>query len=156
MKNISISGFKSSMDVLDKLKRDYNILYQAITVQNSTEINDAFINFYTYAYHIKDWLKLEGFNSVEEYINQSVELSVCADLCNLTKHKELNKGPRLKDPLYEIYKSGIRASTSAYNASSSVPINATTYNIKLISGKEFEILNLAQRILSLWKTYIET
>jgi hypothetical protein len=156
MKNISISGFKSSIDVLDKLKRDHDILYQAITVQNSNEINDAFINFYTYAYHIKDWLKLEGFSSVEKYINENIELSVCADLCNLTKHKELNNGPRLKDPLYEIYKSGIRSSTSAYKASSAVPINATTYNIKLTSGKEFEILHLAQSIIALWKTYITT
>jgi len=133
MKDISISGFDNSSQIIDKLIRDFNILNNAIINQESTEINDAFVNFYTYAYHIKDWLKKEGYNSVEGYINE---------------HLELN------DSLYEIYKSGIRCDSTAYAADSTVPINATTYYIKLKSGKEFEILYFVKKILELWKSYI--
>ena len=154
MKDISISGFDNSSQIIDKLIRDFNILNNAIINQESTEINDAFVNFYTYAYHIKDWLKKEGYNSVEGYINEHLELSVCADLCNSTKHKKLNRTPRLNDSLYEIYKSGIRCDSTAYAADSTVPINATTYYIKLKSGKEFEILYFVKKILELWKSYI--
>lgn len=154
MKDISISGFNNSSEVLNKMHRDFDILNNAIVTQDSTEINDAFINFYTYAYHIKDWLKKEGYKSVENYININLELSVCADLCNRTKHKGLDKTPRLNDPLYEIYKSDIRCDSTAYTWDSTVPINANTYYIKLKSGKEFEILQFVKRTFSLWKSYI--
>lgn len=154
MKDISILGFNNSNDVLNKMQRDYDNLNKAIITQDSTGINDAFVNFYTYAYHIKDWLKKEGFDSVENYINLNLELSICADLCNNTKHKGLDRKPRLNDPLYEIYQSGIRCDSTAYSTDSTVSINAVTYYIRLISGKEFEILHFVKRILSIWEFYI--
>jgi hypothetical protein len=44
---------------------------------------------------------------VEEFIEQSPELSICADICNTFKHKELdpNKPPRSKDNPIGIFKS---------------------------------------------------
>ena len=149
MKNFVISGFTDSANLIEKLERDIEILNQ-----ESTQINDAFINFYLLAYSLKEWLKIEGFSSVEDYINNNLELSICADLCNITKHRKLNKPPRSYDPLYKIYKDGIRADSTAYTWDSTVPINATTYYIQLNSGKSFEILYFVKKVLALWKDYI--
>jgi len=154
MKKIVISGFTDSVNLIEKLERDIAMLNNAIVNQDSTKINDAFINFYILAYHIKDWLKDEGFSSVEDYINVNLELSICADLCNITKHRKLNKPSRSNDPLYHIYKDGIRADSTAYTWDSTVPLNATTYYIGLSSGKSFEILFFVKRVLELWKSFI--
>lgn len=155
MKKIIISGFTDSVNLIMKLERDLATLNNAIVNQDSDKINDAFINFYILAYHIKDWLKEEGFGSVEEYINANLELSICADLCNITKHRKLNKLSRSNDPLYQIYKDGIRTDSTAYTSDSTVPLNATTYYIELNSGKSFEILFFVKRVLELWKSFIK-
>ena len=154
MKDFVISGFTNSINLIEKLERDIATLNNAIISQDSTKINDAFINFYILAYHIKDWLKNEGFSSVENYINENLELSVCADLCNITKHRKLNIPSRSNDPLYQIYKDGILIDSTAYTLDSSVPVNATTYYIRLSSGKSFEILFFVKRVMELWKSFI--
>lgn len=59
----------------------------------SSEANmDDIYAFFQNCYHLKDWLKNDPaytFHSgreIEEYVNQSRELSICADICNGSKH----------------------------------------------------------------------
>ncbi|MBT4207038.1 hypothetical protein HOE22_01695 [Candidatus Woesearchaeota archaeon] len=49
--------------------------------------------FFEVCYHLKDWIKKsEGYNefsNVEQYINNTACLRICADICNRLKHKQL-------------------------------------------------------------------
>lgn len=55
---------------------------------------DDLLAFFINCYHLKDWLindeeaNIERAN-VEEFINSSKSLSICADICNGTKHSKL-------------------------------------------------------------------
>jgi hypothetical protein len=69
----------------------------------SSEANmDDIYAFFQNCYHLKDWLRNDPaytFHSgkeIEEHVNQSRELSICADICNGSKHLSFDpkRGPR--------------------------------------------------------------
>ena len=72
----------------------------------SDQARDALFHFFQDAHHLKDWLINDDAITVARYeiedaVTASPELSVCADLCNGTKHGKLragNRGPRSGDP----------------------------------------------------------
>jgi hypothetical protein len=52
---------------------------------------DEIFAFFLNCYHLKDWIKNDSSSGdlkdlVEDYINKSLALSICADLCNGLKH----------------------------------------------------------------------
>ncbi len=147
-------GFKNSLDVYKKLERDREYLKKALIQQEENLLNDSVINLYTYGYHIKDWLKEEGYNNVEEFINNNPELKVCADLCNGSKHKILTSIRSNQDPIQSINISKITADNTAYTADSIMPINSKTFYIELESGKKYEIMYFTNRIIELWLEFI--
>ena len=58
---------------------------------------DYLYAFFTACYHLKDYIKndtnfvlAEKSKAVEDYVNGDVELSVCGDFCNGSKHLKLN------------------------------------------------------------------
>lgn len=56
-------------------------------------------SFFELCYHLKDWILhdnryTEGAVVVEDYINASAALCICADICNTTKHRKLTRTPR--------------------------------------------------------------
>jgi hypothetical protein len=63
---------------------------------------DDLYAFFINCYHLKDWVKndpeisTEVKGDIENFIANSEELSICADICNGSKHLKL-KAPR-KDP----------------------------------------------------------
>ena len=52
-------------------------------------------SFFEICYHLKDWVKHSpehsSLGNVEEFINDSPAMRVCADICNRLKHKNLRK-----------------------------------------------------------------
>ena len=156
MKNINFSkiGFNNSQDVLKKIKRDRDILKKALIKQQNSELNDSIMNLYTSGYQIKDWLKVEGYDGVEEYINFNIELKVCADLCNGAKHKILRTFRSKEDPVKNIYSSEITIDNSSYTSDSMMRIDSDTFYIELESSKKYEILYFANRIVELWTKFI--
>lgn len=65
--------------------------------EGSDVARDALFHFFQDAYHVKDWIKNDDALSagvraqVEAAVDGSVVLSVCADLCNGSKHRSLTK-----------------------------------------------------------------
>lgn len=65
---------------------------------------DEVYAFYQNCYHLKDWIKNDTSLSsnitggVENYINNSRQLKLCADLCNRTKHLQLNHHRSTENP----------------------------------------------------------
>jgi hypothetical protein len=147
-------GLKNSLDVYKKLERDRDTLKKALIQQEQNSLNDSVINLYTYGYHIKDWLKKEKYIGVEEFINNNPELRVCADLCNGSKHKILTSIRSNEDPVQSLNTSEITVDSTAYTADSNIPINSQTFDIKLESGKKYEIMYFANKIVELWYEFI--
>jgi hypothetical protein len=60
-------------------------------------------SFYEICYHLKDWIikspNYSSLKNVENFINDSPSLRICADICNRLKHKTLTKRPRSKSQL---------------------------------------------------------
>jgi hypothetical protein len=59
--------------------------------------------FFQNCYHLKDWIKndtsITRLLDVEKYINATVSLQLCADICNALKHLSRNRPNRSgKDP----------------------------------------------------------
>jgi hypothetical protein len=57
---------------------------------------DDVIAFFINCYHLKDWIKNDPAatsvaDKVEAYINNNLELSLCADICTSMKHLEFNR-----------------------------------------------------------------
>ena len=74
-------------------------------VGNSDDPLDHILAFFLNCYHIKDWLqngpewqdnvpKSIKHKAVEQFVNESTALCICADLCNGYKHFERDKTPR--------------------------------------------------------------
>ncbi|MGO9239224.1 MAG: hypothetical protein ACLQBJ_00310 [Bryobacteraceae bacterium] len=66
---------------------------------------DYVLAFYLNCYHVKDWLKRDPkwqedvpkklkSAAVEQFINETEALCICADLCNGNKHFRLRRAPR--------------------------------------------------------------
>lgn len=52
-------------------------------------------SFFEICYHLKDWVKnspeYKNFSNVEDFVNGSPAMRVCADICNRLKHKKLRE-----------------------------------------------------------------
>src|SRR5688500_903473 len=66
----------------------------------SDNYQDEIYAFFQNCYHLKDWIKNDAAaparmkQAVEGHISGSPALSLCADLCNASKHFTLNSAPR--------------------------------------------------------------
>ncbi len=67
----------------------------------SSEANmDDIYAFFQNCYHLKDWLKndpaytFHSSEEIEDHVSKSSELSICADICNGSKHLTFNRPPR--------------------------------------------------------------
>ena len=65
---------------------------------------DDIYAFFQNCYHLKDWIKNDGSigipgikDRVEQHINGSRSLRLCADLCNGTKHLARDRSDRSKE-----------------------------------------------------------
>lgn len=69
----------------------------------SDAARDALFHFFQDAYHLKDWLKNDPLVTVagaeiERAVSEAPNLSMCADLCNGTKHRTLRSSRQKAGP----------------------------------------------------------
>jgi hypothetical protein len=80
-----------------RMRRSYDRLIaeaQGELSASSDHARDSLFHFFQDAYHLKDWLKNDPTvtipaQTIEDAITDSDVLSLCADLCNGTKHFRL-------------------------------------------------------------------
>jgi hypothetical protein len=87
----------------DRMKRWHDRLVsldqgRAHNVSSENYLDEIYA-FFQNCYHLKDWIKNDGAvplkkRAVEDYINNSRPLRLCADLCNALKHLTLKDEPR--------------------------------------------------------------
>ena len=73
----------------------------------SSDYEDDVYAFFMHCYHLKDWIKNDASvksrmpnlgTDVEQFINESEALSLCADLCNSLKRLELDRSHSSEPP----------------------------------------------------------
>ena len=114
---------------------------------------DEVYAFFINCYHQKDWIKNDRSvdpavaKSVEEFINNSEDLSLCADLCNGAKHLRLTRGTRSGgDPQFgkREFKAGLGGPETTISVK---------YSIDTSSG-QVDAFELATKCLQAWKGFI--
>ena len=92
------------LEQLDRIRRYYN-RFKRINDggefdRTVEDLLDDIHGFFQNCYHFKDWLKNDsGFTKhtgqqIEQYVTKILELAICADICNSTKHLQLTSPPR--------------------------------------------------------------
>jgi len=68
-------------------------IYDGVSIDLPSDYyQDIVYSFFQNCYHLKDWLvnsRIISSNKVENFIDQSLEMRICADICNGSKHLTL-------------------------------------------------------------------
>jgi hypothetical protein len=118
----------------------------------SPQWQDAVYTFFQDCYHLKDWVKNDpaapNQSAVEKFITNSASLSLCADICNGSKHLKLTSSRSGGTPQLKGYEASFR------------PIQSSNWRkyygtIRVESnGKVHDAFDLAQQCISEWKTFL--
>lgn len=114
---------------------------------------DEILAFFQNAYHFKDWIRNDPSvpqavsAAVEPYINASAELSICADLCNATKHLTLTKSRSAANPTLgpKVFSLGLGTGSPA--------TISLKYEVTTNSGP-LDAFQLATKCIDAWKTFL--
>ncbi|AFY49389.1 hypothetical protein Nos7524_3599 [Nostoc sp. PCC 7524] len=154
--------YKSAQDLFGKVCRDKEKLSDSLSSQDQERIADAVFNFAVTAYHVKDWLKQEGTKTftprdVEEYVNNNKVLSICADLCNGSKHRNFDDekhNPR--STATGTGNSPLKVSMTSITCSSSIPVTGFIPVIETAEGNQYDILTWADQVVLAWEDFFTT
>lgn len=101
---IAMAGYQ---DQLERVRRYYQRFAQISNGMQHFAPSDSYIDdihaFFQNCHHLKDWLKNDSSytahtgQEVEKYVSDTLSLSICADICNGSKHLSLNRRPRSGD-----------------------------------------------------------
>lgn len=114
---------------------------------------DEIYGFFQNCYHLKDWIKNDpsvpasAQQAVEGYIDASRPLSLCADICNATKHLTLRTSRSKQSPEFgkKLFKVGL---------SNTQPTTiALDYEITTTAGP-IDAFRLANECIDAWKDFI--
>jgi hypothetical protein len=123
---------------------------------------DDMYAFFQNCYHIKDWLKndkefiLYNDKQIENYVSNSLSLSICADICNGVKHLTLNSKTRSKaEP-----KLVGREISLHFNDSLGSPSEdqSATFKVNFLfehDGKIIDAFELATDAMAAWESFIQ-
>lgn len=167
------------------MRRSYlrlSAIAEGRTPTDSSTARDALFHFFQDGYHLKDWLINDESacitrDEAEQAVSESELLSICADLCNGTKHRALTRTARTGDAstaftgqsvtiqvgsfeqLASVDLSGIwrlgADPLSADVASVSGPAGFTTHSWEVKSrGKTYDATTLAGQVLAEWDKWL--
>ena len=84
--------YQEQLDRIKRLEEDIR-RFSVATDDNFHGAVDAFTSFFIQCYHLRDWLVESRYSrrDVDIFISQSPYLSLCRDLANKQKHKNIDK-----------------------------------------------------------------
>ncbi|MFA5368645.1 MAG: hypothetical protein WC303_01395 [Candidatus Paceibacterota bacterium] len=90
MKNLL--PYQEQLDRIKRLREDLE-RFSIATDDNFKNAVDAFTSFFIQCYHLRDWLiqSRYGARDINIFISKSIWLSLCKDMANKQKHKEINQ-----------------------------------------------------------------
>jgi len=140
--------FSSPIDLLKKVEKDKAKLESALFFWNEDEVRESLFDFAVGSYHLIDWVKVykpELQSKVYDLLNNNKYIAACRDLCNASKHVELeiSEGAYKKHPPVVVPKSLrnphplVKLATDILEAQGTHPhlnIGSTDANIPLSQG----------------------
>jgi hypothetical protein len=84
--------YQAQLDRINRLEEDLQ-RFSVATDDNFHNAIDAFTSFFIQCYHLRDWLveSRYGRRDIDIFISQSAYLSLCRDMANKQKHKNIDK-----------------------------------------------------------------
>lgn len=153
-------------DYTEQLKRARRYYVRFKRLNDGMEHRDAteaymddIVAFFQNCYHIKDWLKNDpGFtkhssSEIEDYVSKTLSLAICADICNGSKHLDLNRGARSGD-VPKIGQKVISLDVTTVISGKEIP---TRIGIQLEiehAGNKLDAFQLATDALQAWESFI--
>jgi len=136
--------------------------------RDSIEYDDDIWHFFQDCHHLKDWIKndsdvpkeIKGKEGeiVENYINGNVELQICADLANRSKHLELiHKRVDAKVRRFTTYAPTIIITDPNGNELLNTGSDAqgkSEYWITNSKGTTYMALEVARKAVEAWNTFL--
>lgn len=118
----------------------------------SHECEDAAYAFFQDCYHLKDWIKNDPGCShrgiVESFVSGSKALSLCADICNSSKHLTLTRSRSGHNPKLGGHEASIR------------PVHAENRKMFYVAYKiedgehQVDTFDLAEQCMVEWKSFL--
>ncbi len=150
---------KSSMyqEQLERVRRWYNRFKKIndgmVHGQPSEYYQDEVYAFFLNCYHLKDWIKncpaaASVANRVEEYINNTADLSLCADICNSSKHLHLDKSRSGQWPEFGARKYEMGIGTGPVTM-------AVRYSVNTLSGAR-DAFEIATGCMEAWDKFVSS
>lgn len=144
---------------LERLERKYNKLANKrnfVNDKNITEIQDLILSFFQDCWHLGDWVIKStdvDKSSLEDFLVNSLELQICREVCNTSKHLFLDRhtqknGARLAN--FQNVDLPI-ALVREYNPEG----DRLNFLIRGNNGK-YDAFDLAKNCLIQWKNFINT
>jgi len=133
-------GYKAQ---LSRVRRWYRRLSSA-TVRD--DIEDYLYAFFQNCYYLLEWLlstKIVPQIDIESLFTDNVEMRLCQDICNATKHLSLSKPKMPRE--FSLAREYV-GSTGGWFGNEAVLV-------VLSQGKKYDAMELAHRCLSLWEGF---
>lgn len=133
--------------------RDYVLLSEDDCFIGKSKMEDDY--FWTsiiLCYHLKDWLiscKVAEKKEIENYINENESLSICADICNSSKHGQLNKAGHCRTNDYETRIANLSFEAEYKNKKGFIPMTFIFNN-----GKMIDAYDLLDNSMQAWGKFI--
>ena len=115
---------------------------------------DEIYAFFMNCYHFKDWIKNDGTiattvqQAVEDHINSTRPLKLCADIANSLKHLRLTSSRSGESPAFGKKKLGLALSAAPTTISLKYEVNTTTGPI--------DAFQLATDCIDAWDAFLTT
>ena len=155
---------KPYLEQFERMKRWYEVLKE-ISISNGPESQadyqvDCIYAFFMNCFHLKDWLISSGViskNEVNSFINSNEEMKICRDLCNGSKHLNLNNPSIGRDDKCGCGWHGVtlhREYDPFYQTiESPKPLKKFNYVI-LADFERFNVFSLADKCFNLWEEFM--
>ncbi len=121
--------------------------------QNSDHYEDIMRAFFENCYHLKDWIKNDPQSKIppqdiEDFINNTPSMRICADIANSQKHLRLSPG---RERSQEDPTPGPRHFTLSLGGGP--PYGQVSYTISTLSGP-LDAFHLARECVDAWKAFL--
>lgn len=116
----------------------------------SSEAEDCIYAFFQNCYHLRDWVIKSNVvpqKEVEQLIKSNIELQICRDICNGTKHMTL------KHPSVGAEFSTYREYDWLWSGPGKGSKGGTTFRI-YIAGEKYDLFDLADKCMKLWTQFL--
>ncbi|MFZ3054549.1 MAG: hypothetical protein WA091_01005 [Minisyncoccales bacterium] len=90
--NKYVFPYQEQLDRIKRLKEEID-RFSVASDENFKSAVDAFTSFFIQCYHLRDWLAESRYSrrDIDIFVSESPWLSLCKDLANKQKHKNIDK-----------------------------------------------------------------